>query len=287
MPIYDDSRAAWGALKSTNPRTVAPGSRTGVSWHYPGGFLKLTPASSHESCYSQVRAWQRAHQAKGWADIGYNLLICQHARVIEGRGADFRGSHSPGVNVVHYGVQFMVSGTDAPTGAMLARAVQLRAALEAHSGHTLRQWGHKDDPAASTDCPGPWIESWVHAGGPYKGSASAPVSNPTTPAEGSLTMSDVTTILAELAKLNTAVTGLRSEESGRNVVESKRYAFIQTALQGLVAKAGVDIDEAALAESILAGLTPAVRQAVLDAGQPAAVADAVVAKLGAALNPSA
>lgn len=100
-------------------------------------------------------------------------------------------------------------------------------------------------------------------------------------------MSDVTTILAELAKLNTAVTGLRSEESGRNVVESKRYAFIQTALQGLVAKAGVDIDEAALAESILAGLTPAVRQAVLDAGQPAAVADAVVAKLGAALNPSA
>lgn len=177
--IFDDSRSAWNAAPSTwtssqmAANTVPVSQRIGISWHYPGGGLNITPASSHASCYTQVKNWQYQHQHNnGWADIGYNLLICQHARVIEGRGVDLKGAHSPGVNWEHYGVQFMVSGTNAPTAEMYARAVTLRAALEAHSGHALREWGHKDDPAASTDCPGTVIETWVHSGGPYAASTA-------------------------------------------------------------------------------------------------------------------
>jgi hypothetical protein len=63
-------------------------------------------------------------------------------------------------------------------------------------------------------------------------------------------------------------------------------AAVQKVLADIAGKVGVDVDENALAAQILAGLTPAVRDAVIAAGQPDAVADAVVAKLGAALTPT-
>lgn len=186
MALIDDTRSAWGARASTNPQHVAAGSRVGISWHYPGGSSTITPSSDHKRCLSQVLAWQRFHQSsRGWADLGYNALICQHARVIEGRGLDLIGAHSPGVNVTHYGVQFMVSGDTLPTPAMLKRAVQLRADLEKRSGRTLRQWGHRDDPAASTACPGDAIERWVKTGGPY---AALKPTNPAPSKETAMTL---------------------------------------------------------------------------------------------------
>jgi hypothetical protein len=112
-------------------------------------------------------AWQRMHQQQGWNDLGYNAVICQHARAIEGRPIDQKGSHSPGVNWSHYGVQLMVANNTPPTAAMYARAAQLHADLTNRSGRFLRAWGHKDDPAASTACPGPHVETWVKTGGPY------------------------------------------------------------------------------------------------------------------------
>lgn len=302
MTLFDDSRSTWGAARNTNPRPVATASRIGISWHYDGGSPLALAGKPHSACLSRVKDDQTFHMspARGWADIGYNALICQHGRVIEGRGFDLQGAHSPGVNVQHYGVQFMVGGSESPTAAALARAVQLRAALEAHSGKTLRQWGHKDDPAASTDCPGSLIESWVHSGGPYKG--AAPVTT------GGLSMSDVSTILAEIAKLSAAVTATPEAtakavlwaptlpgqkglggSSVRQNIGSGADAAVQALgiVKSLAAKAGVDVDEKALATALAASLAPTVRQAVLDAGQPSAVADAVVAKLGAALTPPA
>lgn len=70
---------------------------------------------------------------------------------------------------------------------------------------------------------------------------------------------------------------------------------IGTAVQGtyrivraLADRAGVDIDEAAIAEQVAALVAPIVRDAVVDAatagGSPEAVADAVVAKLAASLQ---
>lgn len=176
---YDNNRASWGAKPNTNPRPVPHSARIGVSWHWAGPRVGLF-GKAHSACLSQVRSWQAFHQgpSRGWADIGYNLLICPHALVIEGRGTTVQGSHSPGVNYSHYGVQFMVGEGETITAEMFARAVRLRADLEELAGHALRQWGHQDDPATSTECPGSQAEAWVKSGGPYKSAATPPVKPP-------------------------------------------------------------------------------------------------------------
>jgi hypothetical protein len=82
--------------------------------------------------------------------------------------------------------------------------------------------------------------------------------------------------------------GLGGSSVRNNVGMGAAYAQQTLAVvRALAAKSGVDIDEQAIADAVVAGLAPTVRQAVIDSGQSAAVADAVVAKLGAALNPPA
>lgn len=128
MPTLDDTRTDWNARPPLRPRTTVPWTqRLGVSWHWIGPGTGPLASGPHDKCLTQVLAWQRYHQSLGWKDIGYNALVCQHARAIEGRGLEFEGSHSPGVNTTHVGVQFMVGQAGAPpTAAMLARAQRLR-----------------------------------------------------------------------------------------------------------------------------------------------------------------
>ena len=181
MAILDDTRADWNARPPLRPRTtVAWSDRIGVSWHWIGPGRGPSAGGPHQKCLDQVRDWQYQHQHKPppdgpWKDIGYNVLICQHARTIEGRGLEFSGSHSPGVNTSHVGVQFMVGEAgDPPTTAMLARAVRLRADIGALGKNIRRDWAHRDDPDAATGCPGNWIATWVHTGGPTKNAPTSP-----------------------------------------------------------------------------------------------------------------
>jgi hypothetical protein len=168
VAILDDTRADWNARPPLRTRTAVPWSdRIGVSWHWIGPGKGPSATGPHSACLAQVRDWQAMHQANGWKDIGYNALICQHARAIEGRGLVYSGSHSPGVNYEHVGIQFMVgSGSGFPSKAMIARAVQLRADVGALGKNIRRDWPHREDPKASTECPGDGIASWVHSGGP-------------------------------------------------------------------------------------------------------------------------
>ena len=171
MAILDDTRSDWSARPPTGTlRTVPWDQRVGVSWHWIGPGRGIPATSSHSLCLDLVNRWQLQHQTRvgdPWKDIGYNALICQHARTIEGRGLDKQGSHSPGVNWEHIGVQFMVGDAGiSPTPQMVARAQFLRADLAVLGKNIRRDWGHRDDPEASTTCPGDVIEAWVKAGGP-------------------------------------------------------------------------------------------------------------------------
>ena len=168
MAILDDTRADWNARPPTRTRTTVPwGDRIGVSWHWIGPGKGPSATGPHSACLAQVRDWQAQHQANGWKDIGYNALVCQHARAIEGRGLQYSGSHSPGVNYEHVGIQFMVgSGSGFPSKAMIARAVRLRADVGELGKNIRRDWAHRDDKQASTECPGDAIANWVHSGGP-------------------------------------------------------------------------------------------------------------------------
>jgi hypothetical protein len=171
MAILDDTRSDWDARPPTGTlRTVPWDQRVGVSWHWIGPGRGIPASSSHSLCLELVNRWQLQHQTRvgdPWKDIGYNALICQHARTVEGRGLTFQGSHSPGVNWEHIGVQFMVGDAGiSPTPQMVARAQFLRADLAVLGKNIRRDWGHRDDPEASTTCPGDVIERWVKAGGP-------------------------------------------------------------------------------------------------------------------------
>lgn len=164
MAIFDDTRETWNArAPSYRLPSVNAKSRVGRTWHWAGPPTGLF-GKAHQACLNMVKAWQAFHQSKGWGDVGYNALICVHARAIEGRGLDYVGTHSPGHNTSHYGIQFMLGAGETATDAMFSRAVTLASELQQRSGRALADEGHSDNTA--TTCPGPQILSWVRAGGP-------------------------------------------------------------------------------------------------------------------------
>ncbi len=180
MSIFDDTRADWSAAApSRDLDLVRHERRVGRVWHWAGPALGLF-GRPHTACLAKVRAWQRLHQAapRLWKDIGYNGLICVHARAIEGRGLAYSGSHSPSWNVTRWGIQFMVGEGESVTPAMFARAARLAQDIEALAGHDLDDKSHLDDPAVSTACSGPQITDWVRAGGPETTPATTPGKDP-------------------------------------------------------------------------------------------------------------
>lgn len=85
----------------------------------------------------------------------------------------------------------------------------------------------------------------------------------------------------------------RADEWGTTIGDSiARTAFrtgiILPLVQQLAAREGIDVDEAAIAAQVAASVAPILRAALVDAvtagGSPEVIADAVVAKLGAALQ---
>lgn len=167
MPMFDDLRADWGAAAPTNHLAlVSPTRRTEFYNHYDGGSPLGLAARPHSACLKKVRDDQRFHQSpsRGWSDIGYNGLVCQHGRAIEGRGIDYVGAHCPDHNTVAYGMQFMVGGDEKPTPAAYARMRRLYDDCVDRSGHPLSKRGHRDGYA--TACPGDAIYAWVKAGMP-------------------------------------------------------------------------------------------------------------------------
>lgn len=163
--LCDDTRTAWNARPPTSTRTTVDISRrTEFFNHYIGPGSPNFAGRPHSECLTQVRAWQLQHQNQGWKDIGYNALVCGHARLVEGRGLEYSGSHCPDHNTTGFGVQFMVAGTEKPTPAMYARMRKLYDDLVKLKGGALAKRGHRD--GVSTSCPGDIVYAWVKAGMP-------------------------------------------------------------------------------------------------------------------------
>lgn len=240
--LFDDLRGAWGArAPKTSPTFVSPANRTEFMVHWNGGPTGLTAASPHSRCLAVVKADQNFHMdGRGWNDIGYNGLVCPHARAIECRGIDYAGAHCPNHNTSAYGWQFAIGQGELVTPAMFDRMARARADCSARSGHALTPMGHRDGFA--TSCPGDQAEAWVKAGMP--GTTAVP-----TPTKDWFDM-------ATLHDLETAAaTGVLSATIGRSgltvgVVLERLYASIglanardvaQTAaIQALAQSKGVD-----------------------------------------------
>jgi hypothetical protein len=166
--------------------------------HWNGPKAGLPDTVDHARCLAFVKGIQTYHMTThGWADIGYNGLICQHGRAIEGRGLDVQGAHCPNYNVTAYGVMFLIGETETATPAALARQRALYDACATRSGRALTKLGHRDGLA--TDCPGDALYAWVKAGMP------APQKEMFTVGQYEDIMAAVAAVKADVATLATKV----------------------------------------------------------------------------------
>lgn len=170
------SRSDWGARSATNRTAVPASSRTSFVVHYDGGTPIPVPADE-TGCAAQMRQTQAYHMdGNGWADIGYNFVICQHGTVWEGRGWDVLGAHAGATgNVAGIGVQVHIGGAQEPTEAALGAVRWLKEQADGRFHRTLAWKGHRDYMA--TSCPGEILYGWVRSGAPG-GTGGAPAPTP-------------------------------------------------------------------------------------------------------------
>lgn len=233
------TRAEWGARKPKAPfATVRIAARTATCVHHDGSSPVIV-RSFAEAC-ARVRADEAYHMNhNGWAGIGYNYLVVSapgtpvDGLIFEGRGRDAIGAHCLNWNTPWIGVQVAIGGTQKPSPAALVSVKWLHVGFVAAARHALGQVGHKD--GFNTECPGPILYAWVHAGMPVTATPTAP---PTPEVDMPLTQADAQLVVHELL-----VTTLGRSDT--NVAQA-----LQTAAGAGVAPASV----AAIAAAVVAAL---------------------------------
>jgi hypothetical protein len=108
--------------------------------------------------------------SQGWSDIAYNLLVCEHGYIFEGRGKG-KGSAANGTsaaNADYYAVCALVGENDDQPAALDTGLADAAAKCRSWgAGSTVK--GHRD--FTSTACPGDELYSKVKAGR-YSGGSS-------------------------------------------------------------------------------------------------------------------
>lgn len=164
-------RAQWGASPLLSPagRNITP-NRGGVAIHWAGGRLGIT---SHAQCAPMVRRFQREHiEKKKWVDIAYTLLACSHRYLFMGRGPGRRtaANGTTAGNNDWYAICALVGKGDPITNDLKETLLYGVTWLRHHGNAGDRVSGHRDH--FPTQCPGPDLYAWAHAGMPF-GDASA------------------------------------------------------------------------------------------------------------------
>lgn len=179
-------RTEWGAPPTTPASDMA--SAAGVKVHWIGGTY-TTP--DHAQCAAEVRAIRQEHLSnptEGWVDIAYNLLICGHGYVFEGRGVgkESGANGDQGLNREDYAVCAIV-GTNESDSPDLLQGIRDAIAYLRQNGAGNEVLGHRD--GYNTDCPGDALYHLVHTGQldpgavtPTPAPAPAPAPPPTAPA---------------------------------------------------------------------------------------------------------
>lgn len=169
------TRNEWGARPPKGDLTRLATAR-GVKIHYVGS--RVNPSGSStcgQHCLDMVRGIQAHHMdGNGWTTIAYNLLVCEHGTVFEGRGAGWMSAaNGPGLNSAHYAVCALLGdkGLTEPSDAMLNGLVDAIRYLRNH-GAGLEVKGHRD--GYSTSCPGDVLYAWVKRGAPRPGGSPPP-----------------------------------------------------------------------------------------------------------------
>jgi hypothetical protein len=171
------SRNSWGADPAQG--TLYYHTVTHLCLHHTAGSHEWN-SSGFSQCAANVRATQDYHMNLGWADIGYNYLVCRHGLIWEGRqgGDDVVGAHdahnwgSMGVSGMGY---FHPPYNHVPTGAILDSLADLFAWkcdqrnidplgsgwYYGYGGNMETIYGHRQ--VGATACPGDELQSRLPA----------------------------------------------------------------------------------------------------------------------------
>jgi hypothetical protein len=165
MSVQTYPRKDWGAKDPAHPPTRLPSSAIDeLVVHYSS--MDAERRMSHDDCPGVVRAIQAFHQnSRGWSDIGYSWLTCQHGGVFEGRGWNVYPAATLNHNFHTQAVCFLGGDKEGRDDVTVAG----REAL----AHVVREFhrvtgpgkvvGHRD--RVSTSCPGDELHAWVLAEG--------------------------------------------------------------------------------------------------------------------------
>jgi len=103
------------------PRSISRNVRPaagGMAIHHGGEAQKIDTHDAHTACRARVRGWQDFHMdGRGWVDLAYNWVVCQHGVVMVGRGLGVR-SAANGTNDAndrYLAVCWLGGGAETPT----------------------------------------------------------------------------------------------------------------------------------------------------------------------------
>lgn len=159
------ARAGWGAAPASAVTRLPASKVDELVVHYSAALADQV--ADHADCPARVRGIQRYHQeTKGWADIAYNWLFCQHGVAFEGRGWGVMSAATLGHNQHTQAICFLGAdrdGRDDVTVPGRHAAAELVGDFLGWQGGTAAVVGHRD--RVSTACPGDELYAWVNAEG--------------------------------------------------------------------------------------------------------------------------
>lgn len=168
-----DPRSAWtnrGPARPLSPWT--PGNPVGVAYHYIGGQGVFNP--DHAGCLAWVNATEIGEETGTlgthdvYSALSYNLCVCAHGHVIEGRGIQYQSGAQLHGNANYVAILVMVNVGQPMTDGHKTAGAAARDIVRWAYPQAQQTLGHRDvaDNPTGTACPGDIVEAWVRAGAP-------------------------------------------------------------------------------------------------------------------------
>jgi hypothetical protein len=177
------SREEWGADPPV-PDMLPPEPDTkGVKIHYTGVYEHVP--SDHSDCLGKMKSIQTAHlshETQDYSDIAYNLGVCQHGYVLDGRGYQYRsGANGDAeLNKAHYSILALIGDTgDSEPSADMVQGLKDAITYLRQQGAGNEILGHRDGRA--TLCPGEVLYQLVTSGALEPGAPNEPTSDTPAP----------------------------------------------------------------------------------------------------------
>lgn len=168
------TRAQWEARP---PKSRSVGKLTKASTvHWNGNVVTVYGKKEwdHSNCASLIRGVQNFHMnSRGYADIGYNFVVCPHGYTYEGRGLNVVNAAN-GTNTGNRNSHAICALAGEGNPFKMEEKNGIRATVKhiADRANAVDMCiGHRDHKA--TACPGDERYKWVHAGMPV-----SQISNP-------------------------------------------------------------------------------------------------------------